>query len=86
MQESADVSSQKLRANSNSPPGAVIDFAHPYSRGYILIIVSAILIPIVTLFVILRTYAKAFINVGGLGKEDCKEQPFSDILVPVLCW
>ena len=55
----------------NSPPGVTSNLVNPSSRGELVVIGSAIIIPIVTIFVIVRTYTKARINKTGLGRDDC---------------
>lgn len=54
------------------PPGVISSYDHPYSRGYLVIMGTAIIVPMTTILVLLRTYTKHFINKNGLGKEDCR--------------
>ncbi len=63
---------RRLPANSNRPPGEVSDFEHRSSRGYVVVISCSVIIPIVTIFMVLRIFTKSLINKSGLGKEDCK--------------
>lgn len=52
------------------PPGVVPDFEHPESRGHLVIIATAILLPITTFVLALRIYTRVVIA-RYLGSDDC---------------
>ena len=56
---------------SPPPPGVVPNFEHPESRGHLIILVTAILLPIATFVLALRIYTRVAL-VRYLGSDDCK--------------
>ena len=53
------------------PPGVIPDFEHPASRGYQIVIATAILYPLATFILCLRLYTRAIL-VRSMGSDDCK--------------
>lgn len=67
-----DHSINLLTPLSIRPSGVTSSFDHAYSRGYLVTAGTAIILPVTTIFVLIRTYTKHFINKNGLCKEDCE--------------
>jgi len=53
------------------PPGVIPDFEHPESRGHLVVLATAILLPIATFILGLRVYTRVVL-VRYLGSDDCK--------------
>jgi len=53
------------------PPGVIPNFENPESRGHLVIIATAILLPITTFILALRIYTRVVL-VRYLGSDDCK--------------